>query len=126
LSRGIIQFEIGFQFRINRVSLIPAFQELALQSSQNTAVKILESPIEDERIEVLLEHLDATPRVVLRYSTWTDGLGWCGQKTIHLDSQHLDDLHHAITVARHRINLIRGESGEVVQSDNVIQLPNLS
>ena len=97
-----------------------------MQSNQSAAVKILESPTDNERVEVLLEQNEDASQVVLRYSTWTDGLGWCSQKTIHVDSEHLDDLHHAITVARHRINRTRREAGQVVQSSNVIQLPTLS
>ena len=97
-----------------------------MQSSQNAAIQILESPIDNERVEILLEQNDETSGVVLRYSTWTDGLGWCSQKTIHLGAGHLDDLHHAITVARHRINRTRAHAGQGVGLDNVIQLPTLS
>ena len=97
-----------------------------MQSSQNAVVQVLESPLDNERVEVFLEQNETTPRIVLRYSTWTDGLGWCGQKTINLSSQHLDDLHHAITVARHRLNRKRAETGDVIQTNNVIQLPTLA
>jgi hypothetical protein len=63
---------------------------------------------------------------MLRCSTWTEGLGWCSQKTIRLDTEQLDDLHRALTVARHRINLQRVERGQAIESAQVIQLPTLA
>ena len=90
------------------------------------SLQILDSPAENERVEVLLESQEDTDRVVLRYSTWVEGLGWCGQKTIRLDSQHLDDLHRALTVARHRINRKRAEAGRLTEPAQVIQLPTLA
>lgn len=94
-------------------------------SSHKAAVQILDSPHEDEKVEVLLEGGDQAERVVLRYSTWVEGLGWCSQKTISLDSRHLDDLHRALTVARHRVNRKRAENGEPQSPATVIQLPTI-
>ena len=97
-----------------------------MKSSQNALIQTLQSPCEDRQIEVAIESGNDGEEVVLRYSTWTDGLGWCSQKTIRLDSEHLDDLHRALTVARHRINHRRADSGEARESAKVIQLPSLS
>jgi hypothetical protein len=97
-----------------------------VQNSQTATVQILESPRDDQRVEVLLEQSEGASRVALRYSTWTDGLGWCSQKTIHLDSDQLDDLHHALTVARQRINRQRAEAGQFSGMGQVIQLPTLA
>lgn len=97
-----------------------------MQSGQSAAVQILQSPRDDERVEVYLEQHEGAERVMLRCSTWTEGLGWCSQKTICLDSEQLDDLHRALTVARHRINLQRAERGQVIESAQVIQLPTLA
>jgi hypothetical protein len=94
----------------------------AVQASQ---VQILESPHDDEKVEVLLEEDAGVERVVLRYSTWVEGLGWCGQKTLRLDTAHLDDLHRALTVARHRISRKRAEAG-AQQPATVIQMPTLA
>ncbi|HEX8707716.1 MAG TPA: hypothetical protein VF723_05600 [Pyrinomonadaceae bacterium] len=69
---------------------------------------------------------EGAEQVVLRYLTWTDGLGWCGQKTIRLDGEQLDDLHRALAVARQRLNRQRAESGRAVETGNVIQLPTLA
>ncbi|MBD0371717.1 MAG: hypothetical protein ICV60_12830 [Pyrinomonadaceae bacterium] len=97
-----------------------------MQGKQTATVQILDSPRDDERVEVLLEEAEGTERVVLRYSTWVDGLGWCGQKTLRLDSAHLDDLHRALTVARHRLNRKRAEDGQAMQPATVIQLPTIA
>jgi hypothetical protein len=96
-----------------------------VQGSHTAKIQILDSPREDERVEVLLEEKDGAEQVVLHYSTWVEGLGWCGQKTIRLDGSHLDDLHRALTVARHRINRRRAEAGHQSQPATVIQLPTI-
>jgi hypothetical protein len=97
-----------------------------VQGNHKATVQILDSPHDDEKVEVLLEEAEGLERVVLRYSTWVDGLGWCGQKTLRLDGAHLDDLHRALTVARHRINRKRMEAGQPVQPATVIQLPTIA
>lgn len=97
-----------------------------MQGNHTATVQILDSPYDDEKVEVLLEEDEGDARVVLRYSTWVEGLGWCGQKTISLDSSHLDDLHRALTVARHRIKRKRAEAGQPSQPATVIQLPTVA
>lgn len=99
-----------------------------MQSGQSATVQILQSPNDDRRVEVCLErHEDtAEQRVVLRYSTWTEGLGWCSQKTIQLDGEQVDDLHRALTVARHRIKRASAERGRQAEPAQVIQLPTLA
>ena len=97
-----------------------------MQSSNNATLQVLSSPCEDERIEVVIEDQAGVERVVLRHSTWTEGLGWCGQKTIRLDTDQIDDLHRALTVARHRLNRQRAEAGQFKESARVIQLPTLA
>lgn len=93
---------------------------------QSALVQILPSPDDSGRIEVQLEQHEEQPRVILRYSTWTEGLGWCCQKTISLNSEQLDDLHRALTVARHRINRQRAASGQQIEPAQVIQLPTVA
>ena len=98
-----------------------------MQSGHSATVQILESPGDDQRLEVYLEQTtEGTERVVLRSQTWTEGLGWCSQKTIRLDTEQLDDLHRALTVARHRVNLGRAERGQAIEAAQVIQLPTLA
>ena len=95
-------------------------------SSNNAIIQTTESPSEERKIEVSIESGEDSEQVVLRYSTWTEGLGWCGQKTIRVEAEHLDELHRALTVARHRINRRRAETGQVVETAKVIQLPTLA
>ena len=95
-------------------------------SSNNAAVQTLGSERADQKIDLIIEAHEGRDRVALRYSTWTEGLGWCAQKTIRLDGEQLDDLHRAVTVARHRLNRRRAERGQVVETAQVIQLPTLA
>lgn len=97
-----------------------------MQGNNRATVQILDSPHDDERVEVLLEETEGLERVVLRYSTWVEGLGWCGQKTIKLDGAHLDDLHRALTVARQRVRRKQAEAGQPAQPATVIQLPTIA
>lgn len=78
----------------------------------------------EQKVEVVFEPDEE--RVALRYSTWTEGLGWCCQKTIRVEAEQLDELHRALTVARHRLNRRRAEAGETPKPAQVIQLPSLS
>ncbi|HEX8633110.1 MAG TPA: hypothetical protein VF703_03050 [Pyrinomonadaceae bacterium] len=95
-----------------------------MKSSNRAAAHVLPSAREDQQVEVMLE--EGTGVVALRLSTWTDGLGWCTQKTIRLDGEQLDDLHHAISVARHRLNRRRVEDGQFTPAAQVIRLPSVA
>jgi hypothetical protein len=66
---------------------------------------------------------ESRDEVVIKYLTWTEGLGWCAQKTIRVNPDQIDDLHRALTVARHRINARRANQGETVTPAKVIKLP---
>jgi hypothetical protein len=85
-------------------------------------LKFKSLPIEndDQKIEV---QLDADNQVTLKLSTWTEGLGWCSQKTMTFDSDVLDDLQRALIVARNKINRERNESSEETQTAKIIRLP---
>jgi hypothetical protein len=98
-----------------------------VKSSNSAAATphVLPSGREDQQVEVLFENLEGRDCVALRLSTWTEGLGWCTQKTIRLDGEQLDNLHHAISVARHRLNRQRVEDGQFRPSAQVIQLPTV-
>jgi hypothetical protein len=97
-----------------------------VNSSQSAFIQTTQSPCEERQIEVSIESGKEGEEVVLRYSTWTDGLGWCSQKTIRLESEQLEDLHRALTVARHRIKRHRADAGQPVTAAKVIQLPTLA
>ena len=85
-----------------------------------------ESAADRQRVEVTLEQQDGGECVALRYLTWTDGLGWCCQKTIRVGAEQLDELHHAITAARLRHRRQRADAGEPAAPAQVIQFPSVS
>jgi hypothetical protein len=47
----------------------------------NAAGRSLESAGERQKVEVSFEQREGGECVALKYLTWTDGLGWCCQKT---------------------------------------------
>ena len=91
-----------------------------------SAAHILPSASPDEMIELVLEEHEGAEHVALRQCTWTEGLGWCGQKTIRLDADQLDELHRALTAARQRVMRRRAEQGRPVEHARVIKLPTLN
>ena len=98
-----------------------------MKSGGNTAAGFsTERAVKQQKVEVSFEQLEDGASVALRYLTWTDGLGWCCQKTIRVEEEQLDELHRAITVARHRARRKRAEAGETSAPAQVIQLPSLS
>ena len=98
-----------------------------MKSGSSTAAgRPLEAAGAKQKVEVSFEQRDGGECVALRYMTWTEGLGWCCQKTIRVEGEQLDDLHRAITVARQRYRRQRAEAGEAQAPAQVIQLPSLS
>ena len=96
-------------------------------SSSRAAGHPLEAAGTGQKVEVTFEPQEGGGEIVaLRDLTWTEGLGWCCQKTIRVGGEQLDELHRAVTVARHRYHRQRAESGEPTAPAQVIQLPTLS
>jgi hypothetical protein len=79
-----------------------------------------------QKVDVSFEQHDGVEVFVLRYMTWTDGLGWCCQKTIRVGGEQLDELHRAVTVARHRYHRQRADAGDPAAPAQVIQFPSFS
>ena len=71
----------------------------------NTAVKFTPIFSDEKKVEVSLNDDQA----VIKLSTWTEDLGWCGQKTLSLDAEMLDDLHRVLTAARLKLNRQKAE-----------------
>lgn len=97
-----------------------------MMRSDNSITQILASEREDERLEIILDDSEGAACVALRAATWTEGLGWCGQKTIELDTAQLDELQRALTVVRHRLKRRRAEAGEVIETSKIIRLPRVA
>ncbi len=82
------------------------------------------SPIfsEEKKLEVSLVDNQA----VIKLSTWTEDLGWCGQKTLTLDAEMLDDLHRIIASARYKLNGKKVAASETANPSNVLEFPKFS
>lgn len=88
----------------------------------NTAIKFLPIFSDEKKVEVSL----SDDQAVIRLSTWADDLGWCGQKTLSLDADMLDDLHRVITAARLKLNRQKAEGQDEVSDTKVLQFPSIS
>ena len=58
-------------------------------------------PVEngEKRLELSLED----DKTVIKLSSWVNGLGWCGQKTMEIDDEMLEEMHRLIGAARVRV-----------------------
>lgn len=89
----------------------------------NSSVKFSPIVADDKKIEVFVEDDQA----VLKLSTWTEDLGWCGQKTLSFDAEMLGDLQNAISAAWVKLkkNIPEATSKETTdaKSTNVLIFP---
>lgn len=123
--------KLAFNFKppFLRVTVMFLRQTNTADMPQNKSAKAgqEQTVAETTKVEIVLEEqAGSEQRLAIKYLTWTEGLGWCCQKTIRVDADQLDELHRAITVARHRVNRHRAASGLPVEPAQVIQLPTIS
>lgn len=90
--------------------------------STNLAVQFLPIFSDEKKVDVSL----VEDQAVIKLSTWTEGLGWCGQKTLSLDAEMLDELHRVISAARIKLNRQKNENQEENVSTKVLQFPSFS
>ena len=92
--------------------------------STNAAVNFLPIFSDEKKIEVSLQDDQA----VIKLSTWTENLGWCGQKTLSLDAEMLDDLHRVISAARIKLNRqkVEEEVEEPAETSRVLKFPSFA
>lgn len=64
--------------------------------NSSTATKFAPVFSDERRIDVSMD----SGETEISLSTWTEGLGWCTQKTMKLDAELLDELHRMISAAR--------------------------
>lgn len=64
-------------------------------------------PVEsgEKRLELALED----DKTVIKLSSWVDGLGWCGEKTMEIEAEMLDEMHRLIGAARVRLRSRQAE-----------------
>ena len=88
----------------------------------NTAVKFAPAVTDERRLDLAVENDEA----VIKLSDWVEGLGWSTQKTMRLDLEMLDEMHRLIAAARTRLRSSRAETGDGVETSNVLQFPQFS
>jgi hypothetical protein len=88
----------------------------------NLAIKFSPIVSDEKKLEVSLNDDQAT----IKLSTWTEDLGWCGQKTLTLDAAMLDDLHRVIASARYKLNKVKVESEGITKTTNILEFPIFS
>ncbi|MBX3290497.1 MAG: hypothetical protein KF855_14370 [Acidobacteria bacterium] len=88
----------------------------------NAAHKFAPVVTDDKRIDLKIEGENAA----ISLSLWTDGLGWCTQKTMTLDADLLDDLHRVIAAARLRIRNDADSETSDPASARVINFPSFA
>ncbi len=97
-----------------------------MQTGNNLAAHVIPSSRPDQQLEIVFEGAAGEEQIALRLSTWTEGLGWCAQKTIRLEVGQLDELHRATTAARHRLAHRRADAGRSEGPAKVIKLPTVA
>lgn len=88
----------------------------------NTALKFLPVFSDEKRVEVSV----VNDQAVIKLSTWEQDLGWCGQKTMSLDAEMLDELHRVIAAARVRLHSAKAESEGQRVASKVLDFPHIS
>ena len=88
----------------------------------NLATNFLPIVSDEKKIDVLISEDEA----IIKLSTWTEDLGWCGQKTIKVDADMLDDLHRVIASARYKLNRQKENTDQDDQTGKVLEFPNFS
>jgi len=87
--------------------------------NNNAAVKFAPVFTEDKKVDVSLVDGEA----VIKLSTWQgDDLGWCGQKTMSLDTAMIDELHRVLTAAKMKLH----RESETSQPANIIEFPKFA
>lgn len=75
-----------------------------------TVIGILPSEAEDQRLELVLEK----GRLALKFSVYSEGLGWQSQKRIYIEAQQAEELQFLLGGASHLLKQSQaGEDGSI-------------
>lgn len=85
----------------------------------NLAAKFAPAVANERRIDVSVNGSEAT----IQLSTWAEGIGWCGQKTMSFDETMLEDLHRMVSAARVRIKAGRSDAESI--NGKVLDFPTV-
>lgn len=62
-------------------------------------------------------------QTVIRLSSWVEGLGWCGEKTMRIDPEMLDEVHRMLGAARVRLRQQKLSGEEAASPSKVLNFP---
>src|SRR5437588_11865808 len=101
-------------------------ESFSVMQASNAAANSPKGARRNQKVEVAFERHAGIECVALKYFTWTEGLGWCCQKMIRVDGYQLDELHRAITIARHCVRRQRADDCVPYAPPQDIQSPSPS
>ena len=88
-------------------------------SNTQKAVRFAPAQAGEKRIDLSIEG-DTTS---IKLSSWVDGLGWCGEKTLSLEPEMLDVMQKLIGAARVRLRHRREAESETETARKVLDFP---
>ncbi len=90
----------------------------------NAALKFAPVFSDDKKIDMSIDNGET--KIIL--STWTDGLGWCTQKTMALDAGLLIELHRLVSAAKVRVAMESASSDAEDNEDTakILQFPRFA
>jgi hypothetical protein len=88
-------------------------------SNTQKSTKFAPAAADEKRFDVAING-DLTS---IKLSSWVDGLGWCGQKTIEVEPEMLDVLHKMIGAARLRLRHQREMEGCEEIAGKILDFP---
>ena len=83
------------------------------------AVNFAPATADDKRIDLSFEGSTTS----IKISSWVDGLGWCGEKTLTVEPEMLDVLHKLIGAARIKLRHQREIEGGTGADSKVLDFP---
>ncbi len=90
-----------------------------MPQTSNKAYSFAPAENGEKRVEMSIDG----DRTVIKLSAWVDGLGWCGEKTMSLDPEMLDEMHRMIGAARVRVRQQKLDAGDEAAPHKVLKFP---
>ena len=91
---------------------------MATGNTQN-AVRFAPATADEKRVDLSFDGQTTS----IKLSSWVDGLGWCGEKTMTVEPEMLDVLHKLIGAARIKLRHQREIDGGTEADRKVLDFP---
>ncbi len=92
-----------------------------LRMQSDTVQKPASSVKHEKRLDLAIDG----ETTMIKLSSWVEGLGWCGEKTLSIEPEMVDELHRMLAAARVKLRTKRSEGDAVsVPGENVLRFPN--